>query len=103
MHKRKSQKNTCKLLKNKSLVRTPHRISYTRGLSDYPVLKHLDFSDNGAKIHITRRTIVNGKIIGRITHKGKIYNVVISPDPNPDTSVDDDLIEKPKKQLEGEA
>lgn len=68
----------------------------------YPNISNVTLSDDGGTVYITQKMIVGGKKIGCISHKGRLYNVVIVPNPNPDTTIDDDKIIKPKSKKEGE-
>ena len=78
-----------------------HTIPKHRTSFRYPTISNVTLSDDGGTLYITQKMVAGGKKIGYITNSGKIYNVVIVPNPNPDTNIDDKII-KPKSKKEGE-
>lgn len=74
----------------------------TKMSSDFPITRKITISDVGATIYITNKLKVNGEKIGHITTNGKLYNIVICPNPTPETNIDDDIIKQTKK-CKGEA
>lgn len=66
------------------------------------VIGEVWLADVGGTVYKKREVVAGSKKIGHITIDGKVYNVVITPEPNPDTSIDDDTTVK-RKNNESEA